>query len=281
MLSLFPPSRTRAPSARSLVSQIRSQVPESRVNRFRIPNSRRNPYFHVLAPSNNSQISHFDGSPFFASRKRTTHDAPSKIKPILLPPAQSAQPPSHSLRASLPTCLHAYHKIKPTTPTPKPLSQRRIRAFGFATPHFFNQTKPPPPLLSPLPHFPTAQSPAQSAQHPLRHSSFDILSSFVLRHSSLPPSPCNPAIPAHNGSHIGQDARCSNAHGGACMATRPTLLSVLFTAALFFIGGQIRAEELPPQVENSKFQFSGQINANAVLIRSGPSDNYYITTKLD
>jgi len=65
------------------------------------------------------------------------------------------------------------------------------------------------------------------------------------------------------------------------MATRPTLLSVLFTAALFFIGGQIRAEELPPQVENSKFQFSGQINANAVLIRSGPSDNYYITTKLD
>jgi uncharacterized protein YgiM (DUF1202 family) len=65
------------------------------------------------------------------------------------------------------------------------------------------------------------------------------------------------------------------------MATRPTLLSVLFTTVFFLIGSQSRAEDLQPQVENAKFQFSGQINAPAVQIRSGPSDNYYITTKLD
>jgi SH3-like domain-containing protein len=64
------------------------------------------------------------------------------------------------------------------------------------------------------------------------------------------------------------------------MATRKSLLSVLF-ASIFFAANLVRAEDIQPQVENSKFQFSGQTNANAVLVRSGPSDNYYITTKLD
>jgi uncharacterized protein YgiM (DUF1202 family) len=36
-----------------------------------------------------------------------------------------------------------------------------------------------------------------------------------------------------------------------------------------------------PVVENSKYNFSGTINANAVNVRSGPSDNFYATTKLD
>jgi SH3-like domain-containing protein len=42
-----------------------------------------------------------------------------------------------------------------------------------------------------------------------------------------------------------------------------------------------RSTEVQPQVENSKFQFAGQINANSVNIRSGPSENYYTTAKLD
>jgi len=35
------------------------------------------------------------------------------------------------------------------------------------------------------------------------------------------------------------------------------------------------------EIENSKFQFEGEINANAVYVRSGPSDNDYATAKLD
>jgi flagellin-like hook-associated protein FlgL len=36
-----------------------------------------------------------------------------------------------------------------------------------------------------------------------------------------------------------------------------------------------------PEVENSKYQFVGQVNANAVFIRSGASENDYPTLKLD
>src|SRR4051794_14088002 len=44
----------------------------------------------------------------------------------------------------------------------------------------------------------------------------------------------------------------------------------------------VRAEEAAQQeIENSKFQALGQINANAVYIRSGASDNDYPTMKLD
>jgi SH3-like domain-containing protein len=36
-----------------------------------------------------------------------------------------------------------------------------------------------------------------------------------------------------------------------------------------------------PDVQNSKFQFQGVINANAVYIRSGPGEGYYPTDKID
>ena len=36
-----------------------------------------------------------------------------------------------------------------------------------------------------------------------------------------------------------------------------------------------------PEVANSKFNFSGTINADSVYVRSGPGDNYYPTSKLD
>src|SRR5436190_10138221 len=32
-------------------------------------------------------------------------------------------------------------------------------------------------------------------------------------------------------------------------------------------------EQVAPEVENAKVQFSGQINSNAVYVRSGPGDN--------
>ena len=35
------------------------------------------------------------------------------------------------------------------------------------------------------------------------------------------------------------------------------------------------------EIQNSRFQFEGEVNANAVYVRSGPSDNDYATTKLD
>lgn len=37
----------------------------------------------------------------------------------------------------------------------------------------------------------------------------------------------------------------------------------------------------PPDVENSKYQFVGVVNSNAVFVRSGPSENDYATIKLD
>jgi uncharacterized protein YgiM (DUF1202 family) len=36
-----------------------------------------------------------------------------------------------------------------------------------------------------------------------------------------------------------------------------------------------------PQVENSKYQFEGAVNAGAVFVRSGPGEGYYATQKLD
>jgi len=37
----------------------------------------------------------------------------------------------------------------------------------------------------------------------------------------------------------------------------------------------------PPQVENSRYQFEGGINASSVYVRSGPGEGYYATQKLD
>jgi uncharacterized protein YgiM (DUF1202 family) len=65
------------------------------------------------------------------------------------------------------------------------------------------------------------------------------------------------------------------------MATRPSLLSVLFTALFTAASGSAFAAEEQPQVQNAPFQFAGVINADSVLVRSGPSDNYYITGKLN
>jgi len=64
------------------------------------------------------------------------------------------------------------------------------------------------------------------------------------------------------------------------MATRPILLSAIFTAILTAGSASAFAAEEQPQVENAKFQFAGVVNADAVLVRSGPGDNYYITAKL-
>ncbi|HEV8377471.1 MAG TPA: hypothetical protein VGP99_01375, partial [Tepidisphaeraceae bacterium] len=62
------------------------------------------------------------------------------------------------------------------------------------------------------------------------------------------------------------------------MATRPILLSAIF-AAIFTASSAFSAEE-QPQVQNAPFQFAGVVNADSVLVRSGPSENYYITGKL-
>src|ERR1700712_264376 len=61
-----------------------------------------------------------------------------------------------------------------------------------------------------------------------------------------------------------------------------TALAVL-TAALLFSPALLHAEDTEPKtdVENSKFQFAGVINANAVFVHSGPSENDYPTMKLD
>jgi SH3-like domain-containing protein len=40
-------------------------------------------------------------------------------------------------------------------------------------------------------------------------------------------------------------------------------------------------EKVVPQVDNAKHQFLGEINQNAVYVRSGPSNNFYPTVKLE
>ena len=41
------------------------------------------------------------------------------------------------------------------------------------------------------------------------------------------------------------------------------------------------AQEVPPEIENAKNSAVGQINADAVYVRSGAGDNYYPTMKLN
>ena len=64
------------------------------------------------------------------------------------------------------------------------------------------------------------------------------------------------------------------------MATRPILFTTIFAAIVTASSAFAADDQAPPQVENAKFQFAGVINADSVLVHSGPSDNYYITTKL-
>src|SRR3954468_10780484 len=73
----------------------------------------------------------------------------------------------------------------------------------------------------------------------------------------------------------------SRAHGGAFMATRPILLTAIFAAILTGSASLEKSAEEQPQVENAKFQFAGVLNSDAVMLRSGPGENYYITTKLN
>ena len=41
------------------------------------------------------------------------------------------------------------------------------------------------------------------------------------------------------------------------------------------------ADAVVPEVQNSRYQFTGEVNSNTVYVRSGPAENYYPTAKLD
>ncbi|MGE5612018.1 MAG: SH3 domain-containing protein, partial [Bacillota bacterium] len=70
------------------------------------------------------------------------------------------------------------------------------------------------------------------------------------------------------------------------MATRLAVLAAAFSVVIAAplmpasTYAQERTEDVP-QVENSRYQFAGVINTNAVQVRSGPSENYYATMRLD
>ena len=59
----------------------------------------------------------------------------------------------------------------------------------------------------------------------------------------------------------------------AAYATLVALMVIIAPARLL-------AED-EPEVPNAKYNFIGEINGNGVSIRSGPSENYYPTGKLD
>jgi uncharacterized protein YgiM (DUF1202 family) len=67
------------------------------------------------------------------------------------------------------------------------------------------------------------------------------------------------------------------------MAARVIVLAAAFSLATAAgLLGQVAAEPaVAPQVQNSKYQFAGQINADRVMIRSGPSENYYGVAQLN
>ncbi|HSV15231.1 MAG TPA: hypothetical protein VLI90_13310 [Tepidisphaeraceae bacterium] len=58
-------------------------------------------------------------------------------------------------------------------------------------------------------------------------------------------------------------------------------LALGFAAAVFAATPAVVFAEDAPVVDNSKVSFAGQINSNAVYVRSGPGENYYATLKLD
>ena len=73
-------------------------------------------------------------------------------------------------------------------------------------------------------------------------------------------------------------------------ARRVSLLAATLLAAFALVAGQtfIRAQEAgsdaptaTPEVPNAPFNFIGEVNANNVYVRSGPSDSYYPTMKLN
>jgi SH3-like domain-containing protein len=68
------------------------------------------------------------------------------------------------------------------------------------------------------------------------------------------------------------------------MFTRPTLAAVVLSPLLFALPSAAQlpgAPEPTPEIENARFATVGQINANSVFIRSGPSENDYPVLKLE
>jgi uncharacterized protein YgiM (DUF1202 family) len=64
------------------------------------------------------------------------------------------------------------------------------------------------------------------------------------------------------------------------------LLAAAFTVAIAspLVGAQAAApagDAVVPEVQNSRFRFTGEVNTHAVHVRSGPAENYYPTAKLD
>lgn len=58
--------------------------------------------------------------------------------------------------------------------------------------------------------------------------------------------------------------------------------NLFLLVALTLFQSPLLAQDWPQsEVENSKYQILGMVNANAVFVRSGPSDNDYATMKLD
>ena len=60
-----------------------------------------------------------------------------------------------------------------------------------------------------------------------------------------------------------------------------SLLIGLCCVAIAPLRAQTDAVPTGPEIENSKYQFTGVVNSNAVYVRSGPSENDYPTVKLD
>ncbi|MBC8108638.1 MAG: hypothetical protein H7Z14_18790 [Anaerolineae bacterium] len=58
--------------------------------------------------------------------------------------------------------------------------------------------------------------------------------------------------------------------------------TLAFASLLLLVSVALRAQDVAePSIENSKYHAAGLINANAVYVRSGPSDNDYPVMKLD
>jgi len=67
------------------------------------------------------------------------------------------------------------------------------------------------------------------------------------------------------------------------MSFRSFLLAGALSLAIFPASKLVAQEtvERQPDVQNSKFQFEGEVNSPAVYVRSGPGEGYYATMKLD
>lgn len=65
------------------------------------------------------------------------------------------------------------------------------------------------------------------------------------------------------------------------MAARSFLLASVVAAPLLTGVPTLLAQEQTPQVENAPFKFEGQVNSAAVMVRSGPGENYYATARLE